>query len=242
MPRTHPDIYSFLRSFSHWQQVSVRLCFCSTAPGGSRAIAVLPSYFFYYGSISSPQPSCTPINRPLTGLRVDFKISGRRLHPFQSGASYPIIACIGQIKMNFPTSAWHTHSLCTKLRYPRDFTQENCVPAAHLQIPSSRWHAIWHRICSQKPDQLNAKDPVFELLRSGFYLLNSRFLIVSSNNEARNLSLDHNSPIVVSSRLISYNPEAAYQVELTGANLDSLSARSISQVFWIIGRDGHPSP
>ena len=89
-----------------------------------------------------------------------------------------------------------------------------------------------------KPDQLNAKDPVFELLRSGFYLLNSRFLIVSSNNEARNLSLDHNSPIVVSSRLISYNPEAAYQVELTGANLDSLSARSISQVFWIIGEMG----
>ncbi len=89
-----------------------------------------------------------------------------------------------------------------------------------------------------KPDQLNAKDTVFELLRSGFYLLNSRFLIVSSNNEARNLSLDHNSPIVVSSRLISYNPEAAYQVELTGANLDSLSARSISQVFWIIGEMG----
>ena len=89
-----------------------------------------------------------------------------------------------------------------------------------------------------KPDQLNAKDPVSELLRSGFYLLNSRFLIVSSNNEARNLSLDHNSPIVVSSRLISYNPEAAYHVELTGANLDSLSARAISRVFWIIGEMG----
>ncbi len=89
-----------------------------------------------------------------------------------------------------------------------------------------------------KPDQLNAKDPVFELLRSGFYLLNSRFLIVSSNNEARNLSLDHNSPIIVSSRLVSYDTEAAYHVELTGANLDSLSARAISRVFWIIGEMG----
>ena len=88
------------------------------------------------------------------------------------------------------------------------------------------------------PDQLNANDPVFELLRSGFYLLNTRFLIVSSNNHARNLSLDHNSPIVVSSSLVSYDPEATYHIEITGANLDSLSARSISQVFWIIGEMG----
>ncbi len=88
------------------------------------------------------------------------------------------------------------------------------------------------------PDQLNANDLAFALLRSGFYLLNTRSLIVSSNNEARNLSLNHNSPIFVSPRLISYDPEAAYQIELTGANLDSLSARAISRVFWIIGEMG----
>ena len=88
------------------------------------------------------------------------------------------------------------------------------------------------------PDQINAKDPVFELLRSGFYLLNTRYVILSSNNKGRQVSLDHNTPIVVSPRLVSYDPEAAYQVELTGANLDSLSARSISRVFWIIGEMG----
>ena len=85
------------------------------------------------------------------------------------------------------------------------------------------------------PDQINANDPVSELLRSGFYLLNTRFLIVSSNNEAHLLSLEHNSPIIVSPRLVSYDPESAYHIETTGANLDSLSARSISQVLWIIG-------
>ena len=88
------------------------------------------------------------------------------------------------------------------------------------------------------PDQINADDPVFKILKSGFYLLNTRFLIVSSNNKALLLSLDHNNSIIVSPRLVSYDPEAAYHVEITGANLDSLSARAISQVFWIIGEMG----
>ena len=47
-----------------------------------------------------------------------------------------------------------------------------------------------------------------------------------------------NSPIIVSSRLVSYDPESAYRVEITGANPDSLSTRSISQVLWIIGKMG----
>ena len=85
------------------------------------------------------------------------------------------------------------------------------------------------------PDLIDANDLVFELLRSGFYLLNTRYIILSSNNKGLQLSLDHNSPIVISSRLVSYDPEATYQVKLTGTNLDSLSARSISQVLWIIG-------
>lgn len=89
-----------------------------------------------------------------------------------------------------------------------------------------------------KPDQLNANDRVFELLRSGFYLLNTRYMVLSSSNKARQLSLEHNSPIVVSSRLVSYDGEATYQIELTGANLDSLSARAISRVLWIIGEMG----
>ena len=89
-----------------------------------------------------------------------------------------------------------------------------------------------------KPDQLNANDRVFKLLRSGFYLLNTRYMILSSNNKALRLSLEHNSPIVVSSRLVGYDGEATYQIELTGANLDSLSARAISQVLWIIGEMG----
>ena len=88
------------------------------------------------------------------------------------------------------------------------------------------------------PDQLNANDLEFKLLRSGFYLLNTRYVILSSNKKTLRLSLEPNSPIVVSSRLVSYNPEAAYLVELTGANPDSLSARSMSQVFWIIGEMG----
>ena len=88
------------------------------------------------------------------------------------------------------------------------------------------------------PDQIDANDLVFELLRSGLYLLNTRFLILSSNKKARQLSLDHNSPIIVSSRLVSYDPEATYDVKIAGANLDSLSARSISQVLWIIGEMG----
>ena len=138
MPPTHPAICSFSCSFSHSLRVSVHSHFYDTAPGGSREIAVLPSCFSYYGSISSQPPSCTPMTRPLTDLQVAFKISGRHPHLFQSGASCPIIACIGWTKIIFPTTVWHTHSLYTKLRYPRDFTQENCVLATHLRIPSSR--------------------------------------------------------------------------------------------------------
>ena len=88
------------------------------------------------------------------------------------------------------------------------------------------------------PDQIDANDLVFELLRSGFYLLNTRYVILSANNKGLQLSLDHNSPIIVSSRLVSYDPEATYDVKIAGANLDSLSARSISQVLWIIGEMG----
>ena len=89
-----------------------------------------------------------------------------------------------------------------------------------------------------KPDRFNTNETEMVLLRSGFYLLNTRYVILSSKKNARQLSLAPNSPIVVSSRLVSYDPESAYHVEITGANLDSLSARSISQVLWIIGKMG----
>ncbi|MXZ11799.1 MAG: hypothetical protein F4Y79_20460 [Gemmatimonadetes bacterium] len=88
------------------------------------------------------------------------------------------------------------------------------------------------------PDQLNANDLVSELLRSGFYLLNTRYVLLSEKKKARQISLNYNSPIIVSTRLVSYDPETAYQIELTGAKLDSLSVRAISQVLWIIGEMG----
>ncbi|MDE0554086.1 MAG: hypothetical protein OXI24_07730, partial [Candidatus Poribacteria bacterium] len=89
-----------------------------------------------------------------------------------------------------------------------------------------------------KPDRFNTNETEMVLLRTGFYLLNTRYLVLSSNNKALQLPLDYNSPIVVSSRLVSYDPESAYRVEITGANPDSLSTRSISQVLWIIGKMG----
>ena len=38
--------------------------------------------------------------------------------------------------------------------------------------------------------------------------------------------------------LHAYDPESAYDIEITGANLDSLSAHAISRVCWIIGEMG----
>lgn len=88
------------------------------------------------------------------------------------------------------------------------------------------------------PDQINANDPVFKLLKSGFRLLNTRYVILSSNTKGRQLTLDNNSPIIVSPRLGRYDPAAIYHIEITRADLDSLSARAISQVLWIIGEMG----
>ncbi len=89
-----------------------------------------------------------------------------------------------------------------------------------------------------KPDRFNTNETEMVLLRGGFYLLNTRYVILSSKKNSRHLSLAPNSPIIVSSRLVSYDPESAYHVEITGTNLDSLSTRSISQVLWIIGKMG----
>ena len=99
--------------------------------------------FLFYGSISSPPPSCMPMYSLLIDPQVRLKISGGPPSPFQNRTSCPIIAYIVWTRTKAtPPCARHIHSLCTKHRYPRHFTRENCVLAAHLRIPSSRWQTI----------------------------------------------------------------------------------------------------
>ena len=117
--------------------------------------------------------------------------------------------------------------------HPGDLRTRSTFTNPLLQI--SRYMAPY---LAAKPDRFNTNETEMVLLRGGFYLLNTRFLTVSSNNKGGPLSLDRNSPIIVSPRLASYDPEAAYNVEIAGANLDSLSVRAISRVFWIIGKMG----
>lgn len=79
-----------------------------------------------------------------------------------------------------------------------------------------------------------------KLLTAGLYLLNTRYVVLSSKNTGFELSLPH-SPITVSSRLVGYDAEAA--AERAGQiradmQVDSLLARSISQVRWIIEQMG----
>lgn len=77
-------------------------------------------------------------------------------------------------------------------------------------------------------------------LTEGLYLLNTRYAFLSEKNTAFTLSLPH-SPIVVSSRVVRYDAEAAAERAgqiRTDLGVDSLFARSISQVLWVIEQMG----
>ena len=108
--------------------------------------------------------------------------------------------------------------------------------------PFTGWaHGLLERM--ESPEQLTAH-PQFELLRDGLYLLNTRYLIASSNRMkfATALALSY-SPIVVSGRLEGYDENAADPDAVSARigvdpEMDEAMARSLE----IIARTGVQRP
>ena len=132
-----------------------------------------------------------------------------------------------------------------RMAYPLFMSETPISEAFHpgeLRVRSAFVAPFLHTARHLAPTLITKPDPFspYPLLTAGFYLLNTRYVLLSSKNAAFQISLTH-SPIVVSSRLVSYDAEAAAEhADQVRANLkvDSLFARSISQVLWVIEQMG----
>ena len=95
----------------------------------------------------------------------------------------------------------------------------------------------------ESPDQLTAH-PQYELLRDGLYLLNTRYLIASSNRKkfATALALSY-SPIVVSGRLENYGEKTTdLGAASAGLDADPEESEAIARTLGIIARTGLRPP